>query len=537
MLVQWTSKNGTLPFVRFGYRPGKLIFSIPATTETYTRAQLCGAPANAEGWIDPGQLHTAVLSGLTPETRYYYAVGTGLGTHLERLSEVHSFLSHPGVGPDLSVSVLAVADQGVGEPDGARAAMEYQPALRVARSMEADFRRGHPGLDGAKPRGYRMVLHNGDISYARGYGALWDTFLFQQRELMTRVPVVTSIANHERDWPGQAFYFTSADSGGECGVPYYARFPMPRPNLAPDQAFYSFDFGPAHVAVMSTEHDYTPGSDQHLWLSGDLAAVDRSRTPWLILMGHRPMYIDANDFDYPGGKQTTAIEMRTALEVLLRLHRVDLVLTGHHHSYQRTCAVHLNRCVRPHAHEHRSTHGTVHVTFGHGGADLTANGFDRTPRWIKFEDFSTHGHVRLHMNGSHLHLQAIESEQGAVFDEVMLVHKKKKHGHGKGGGAGGGDGVWSNGVDDAQQQSSSDSQDADSANDYDNYDLVEMTSKRSGGQTFWVEDEAADQTVAVDSATLLPQDAMQDPLAHFSTQESALRTSLRVERPLLRDSA
>ena len=92
-------------------------------------------------------------------------------------------------------------------------------------------------------------------------------------------------------------------------------------------------------------------------------------------------------------------------------------------------------------------------------------------------------------------------------------------------------------MDDAQQQSSSDSQAADSANDYDNYDLVEMTSKRSGGQTFWVEDEAADQTVAVDSATLLPQDAMQDPLAHFSTQESALRTSLRVERPLLRDSA
>ncbi|KAL6786044.1 hypothetical protein ACKKBG_A01170 [Auxenochlorella protothecoides x Auxenochlorella symbiontica] len=439
MLVQWTTRDVGEPFVRFGTAPDDLRFAIPATTETYSRREMCGAPASGAGWLDPGALHTAVMAGLTPDTRYYYVVGDAQGAPHERTSAPRSFLSHPGVGPHLSVSVLGVADQGVGEPDGALAAMEYQPALAVAARMLADARAGHAGFgaegggdaDGRAPRRqpYRMVLHNGDISYARGYGALWDTFLFQQRAVLEAMPAATSIANHERDWPGQAFYRTSDDSGGECGVPYYKRFPMPRPNLAPDQAFYSFDFGPAHFAVMSSEHDYTAGSPQHLWLAGDLAAVDRERTPWLILMGHRPLYIDANDFYWPTGKQTTAIQLQTALEYLLREHAVDLVLAGHHHSYQRTCAVHKGRCMK-HSHgHHRSHHGTVHVCFGHGGADLTPNGFDETPTWIDYENMEVHGHIRLHMNGTHLHMQALESAGGTVFDELWLTQPQKKHKH------------------------------------------------------------------------------------------------------------
>ena len=42
--------------------------------------------------------------------------------------------------------------------------------------------------------------------------------------------------NHERDWPGTGTRFDfppARDSGGECGVPYARRFPMPQ--LGPDQ--------------------------------------------------------------------------------------------------------------------------------------------------------------------------------------------------------------------------------------------------------------------------------------------------------------
>ena len=42
--------------------------------------------------------------------------------------------------------------------------------------------------------------------------------------------------------------------------------------------------------MMSTEHDMGKGSRQYSWLEKDLQNVDRVKTPWVILAGHRPMY-------------------------------------------------------------------------------------------------------------------------------------------------------------------------------------------------------------------------------------------------------
>ena len=53
---------------------------------------------------------------------------------------------------------------------------------------------------------------------------------------------------------------------------------------------YSFDYGSVHFVMMSTEHDYRKGSRQYTWLEKDLKSVDRNKTPWLVLGGHRPMY-------------------------------------------------------------------------------------------------------------------------------------------------------------------------------------------------------------------------------------------------------
>ena len=53
---------------------------------------------------------------------------------------------------------------------------------------------------------------------------------------------------------------------------------------------YSYDYGVVHFIMMSTEHDMGNGSRQYTWLENDLKNVNRSKTPWLILGGHRPMY-------------------------------------------------------------------------------------------------------------------------------------------------------------------------------------------------------------------------------------------------------
>ena len=60
--------------------------------------------------------------------------------------------------------------------------------------------------------------------------------------------------------------------------------------------------------------------------------MDRAHTPWLVLVGHRPMYIDADDGAWEQGKQTTALQLQAALEGLLGRTGVDLALSGHHHS-------------------------------------------------------------------------------------------------------------------------------------------------------------------------------------------------------------
>jgi hypothetical protein len=66
-------------------------------------------------------------------------------------------------------------------------------------------------------------------------------------------------------------------------------------NQQPTTTRYSFERGPVHFIVLDTDAWYFDEvayvlQPQWTWLLADLAAVDRSVTPWVIMMGHRPMY-------------------------------------------------------------------------------------------------------------------------------------------------------------------------------------------------------------------------------------------------------
>ena len=45
-----------------------------------------------------------------------------------------------------------------------------------------------------------------------------------------------------------------------------------------------------HMIMLSFEHDFRPGSPQYVWLENDLKNVDRTKTPFVMVGGHRPMY-------------------------------------------------------------------------------------------------------------------------------------------------------------------------------------------------------------------------------------------------------
>ena len=81
-MVQWTTRDAGRPEVRYGSAPGQYTATVPATTHTYTAADLCGSPANSTGYVPPGSLHVATLDGLMPSMRYYYTFGDPVSQYM-----------------------------------------------------------------------------------------------------------------------------------------------------------------------------------------------------------------------------------------------------------------------------------------------------------------------------------------------------------------------------------------------------------------------------------------------------------------------
>lgn len=72
------------------------------------------------------------------------------------------------------------------------------------------------------------------------------------------------------------------------------------------------------VVGYSTEHAFAPGSEQFAYLEEELLSpdrTDRKRTPWLVVVGHRPVYIDSNFSGWaaPKGKAASPTAAETPL--------------------------------------------------------------------------------------------------------------------------------------------------------------------------------------------------------------------------------
>ena len=328
MQVSWNAKSrDPSARVRYGTASGSYTEVAIANAHTYEKSQLCGGPANADGWIEPGWFYDAVVANLTvPGQRIYYVYGGDqMGWSGER-----SFLTPPPIGPDESLKIVALADMGSTFPDASLyhwlepTSNQVQAAATVAEP--ASTRRATPkhlallSRVGGDHGDADLALMIGDLSYATGYAGLWDNYMHMIEPLASRIPYMTGHGNHEKDFTGSESYYQTLDSGGECGLPTTQRFRMPLPGGDPDAyvSWYSFEQGPVHFTMMDTEVEMHEESDQYEFLERDLASVDRARTPWVVFMGHRPMYsIWGRDSDIG------------AVEDLLMKNKVDLVLWGH----------------------------------------------------------------------------------------------------------------------------------------------------------------------------------------------------------------
>ena len=471
MRIIWVTTNASKPVVKFMPTSRRRRHSrgltgavtVAANTTTYTREQMCGGMAAGLGWRDPGAIHNAVLNGLVAGEQYTYMVGDAASSIF---SAENTFSAAPQPGADTDIIIFG--DQGQAEFDGSIGWAEWvnvggvtmedadQPAaINTSIAVANDVKDGT-----VSPTAIAFII--GDVSYARGREAFWDQHAYLNQPFASRLPVMTCLGNHEIGW--NYTYFPGGDSGGECGVAVQARFPMPSPPSKEaerggpgfsDTPWYSFDHGSVHFLLMSTEHDFTAGSEQRAFIESDLAAVDRTRTPWVLMAGHRPFYVSSSDATSPRSDMVVAAMLRAQLEPLLLKYRVDAYFAGHHHDAQRTCAVFNQTCAdrEPRRSQLRGndavrdmdmdrdveadaaadeldsdadasarpSFGTVHILTGAAGqwcnVGLNPTAFD----WLEFANTQVHGYSRVKARGNELTIEFVASSDRTVIDSVTLI--------------------------------------------------------------------------------------------------------------------
>lgn len=123
-------------------------------------------------------------------------------------------------------------------------------------------------------------------------------------------------------------HFISLD--GETDFAYSPEWPFARDlkgdeTLPTENQTFVTDSGP-FGAVNGSWKD-NKNYEQYQWLAEDLASINRTKTPWVFAMSHRPMYSS----EVSSYQQN----LRNAFEGLLLEHGVDAYFSGHIHWYER----------------------------------------------------------------------------------------------------------------------------------------------------------------------------------------------------------
>lgn len=169
--------------------------------------------------------------------------------------------------------------------------------------------------------------------------------------------------------------------------------------------WYSFDVGPIHFLIFSTEHDFLNTSIQYKWIENDLQSVNRTRTPWILTGFHRPMYM--TQLDYPDIKIGAMLQLH--LEPLFYKYKVDVNLYAHMHAYERTCPMYQNKCIQD---------GITNVLIGMAGQGLTINPYQQQD-WSLYHD-EQYGYTTIYANKTYLHFKYYHNSDNMIADQFIL---------------------------------------------------------------------------------------------------------------------
>jgi predicted phosphodiesterase len=244
-----------------------------------------GLPATVE--VDApadATLHELTLPGLAPGMRYAYTV-TGRGV----TAAEGSFCTPPRVASPFRFAIYG--------------------DTRTQRLRHAEVVRG------MMREGAEFVIHTGDLVSDGRDEDDWQDFFDAATPLLRNVPLVPVIGNHEMQ---------SRLRSGEGNYRRYVHLDESGPSPELDAVVR---YGDVRVVLTSSYDDWSgPSRD---WLDRELAKARREvPAGWIFVVMH-----EGPRSSGPHGDNEELREL--GVERLLRRHRVDLVISGHDHAYER----------------------------------------------------------------------------------------------------------------------------------------------------------------------------------------------------------
>jgi hypothetical protein len=283
MVVRWRTHYEFDSLIRWGDSPSNLNHSMSSAT--------------------PSRDHEFEITGLDPDTLYYYSVGDSTTTFAGADAN-HFFRTFPDPGPPRSTRIWVLGDSGTAD---ANAELVRDSYYSYTASTPTD-----------------LWLMLGDNAYSIGSFEEYQAAVFDMYpEMLRSSPLYATRGNH--DDSGSDFYgqFTFPTAGEAGGLP------------SGSEAYYSFDYANIHFVCMDSDSTSRKVNDPMLtWLEADLASTDQD---WIIAFWHHPPYSKGvHDSDDPSASGGRMLDMRENALPILEDYGVDLVLCGHSHSYERS---------------------------------------------------------------------------------------------------------------------------------------------------------------------------------------------------------
>ncbi len=303
--------------------------------------------------------HEVHLCGLAPSHTYYYQAGT---------AAVHSFTTAPAAATD--VKLLVAGD---------------------SRSDPTVFG-GYAAA--ALAKGPTAMILTGDAVALGSDQSLWDALFSAAPDLFASLPSYWVNGNHEN-----------------LAEPYLAQLALPDHGGATNiEEFYAATYGPLRIlALNDTTSQATITGTEATFLSATLAAVDRTKTPFVVATHHQPMYTTSSS-------HTADTDIRGAWTPAFDQYHVNADFAGHVHSYESTLPLKGGTSSSLGTTTTDAT-GTRYFNFGGAGAPLY--GFTGgKPSWLVGQE-STHGYAILDVTPTQMVWTAFRAD-GSTIETITM---------------------------------------------------------------------------------------------------------------------